>query len=156
MKRLTAALVGVLILATAGISRGADHAGHGAHGVGNVAHQEVVDGVKATFTIQTMAEAMREMGMELPKGVKETHHLSVSFTDVKSGRQLTDGSAAVKLQYPDGSTVTKELSGMKGHFGADLEMAKEGRYGVMSRFILADGKTRQVRFWYTVKKGVRR
>lgn len=147
-------LAGVLFLATVAVA--ADHAGHGAHGGGKgVAHEEVVDGVKATFTIQTMADAMKEMGMEMPKGVKETHHLSVAFTDLKSRKSITEGSVAVKVQRPDGSTETKELSGMKGHFGADFEMGKGGKYGVMSRFILSDGKTRQVKFWYTVKGGER-
>ena len=37
-------------------------------------HQEVVDGVKATFNVKTMEAAMKEMGMAMPKGVKETHH----------------------------------------------------------------------------------
>ena len=43
------------------------------------------------------------------------------------------------------------MMGMEGHFGADLEMSKKGKYGVMSKFILKDGKTRSAKFWYTVK-----
>jgi len=156
MGRVMSALL-VAVLSMGGtLSFAADHGSHGSHGsAGGVAHEEVVEGVKATFTIQTMADAMKEMGMEMPKGVKETHHVSVSFTDLKSRKKLTSGTVAVKVQRPDGSTVTRELSGMKGHFGADFEMEKEGRYGIMSRFILEDGKTRQVKFWYTVKGGKR-
>ena len=62
------------------------------------AHEEVIDGVKATFTVQTMADAMKAMGMEMPKGVKETHHLSVAFKDVKSGKALTEGEVKVKVR----------------------------------------------------------
>jgi hypothetical protein len=40
---------------------------------------------------------------------------------------------------------------MHGHFGADFNMSKKGKYGVMSKFKLADGKVRQAKFWYTVK-----
>jgi hypothetical protein len=89
--------------------------------------------------------------MELPKGMKETHHISVEFKDVKSGKALTEGEARMKLQNPDKAEQTKDLVAMQGHFGADFEMSKKGRYGVMSKFVLKDGKVRQAKFWYTVK-----
>lgn len=129
----------------------ADHSGHGAEHRSTAAHEEVVDGVKATFTIQTMADAMKAMGMEMPKGVKETHHISVAFKDAKSGKALTDGTVAVKVQYPDKTAETKDLTGMHGHFGADFAFSKSGKYGVMCKFQLKDGKTRQAKFWYQVK-----
>jgi len=47
--------------------------------------------------------------------------------------------------------MTKDLMGMQGHFGADVQMGKKGKYGVMSKFKLKDGKVRQAKFWYTVK-----
>lgn len=128
-----------------------EHSGHAMEHKTNVAHEEVVDGVKATFSVQTMADAMKDMGMEMPQGVKETHHISVSFKDTKSGKMLTDGSATVKVQNPDKSTQVKELMGMQGHFGADFELSKKGKYGVMCKFQLKDGKTRQAKFWYQVK-----
>lgn len=83
--------------------------------------------------------------------MKETHHISVSFKDVKSGKALTDGSVMVKVQNPDKSAQTKELMGMQGHFGADFELSQKGKYGVMCKFQLKDGKTRQAKFWYTVR-----
>ena len=131
-----------------------DHGGmnmdHGAM-KGGVAHEEVVEGVKATFKVTTMKEAMKEMNMEMPKGVKETHHISVSFTDAKTGKPLTDGQVKMKVMGPDKGEQTKEMMGMHGHFGADFDLAKKGKYGVMSKFILKDGKTRSAKFWYTVK-----
>jgi len=129
-----------------------DHSGHGMeHKTATAAHEEVVDGVKATFNVQTMAAAMKEMGMEMPKGVKETHHVSVTFKDAKSGNALTEGTVMIKVQNPDKSTQTKDLMGMHGHFGADFELSKSGKYGVMCKFQLKDGKTRQAKFWYQVK-----
>jgi len=128
-----------------------DHGDHSMMEMGDVAHQEVVDGVKATFTVQTMADAMKVMDMEMPKGVKETHHISLALKDVKSGKALTEGEATVKLQGPDKKEQTMELMGMHGHFGADFNMSKKGKYGVMCKFKTADGKVRQSKFWYTVK-----
>lgn len=151
MKKLVLAIAAILALSapTAFAAEHDMHAGHAA--MGGAAHEEVIDGIKATFNVQTMAAAMKDMGMEMPKGVKETHHISVSFKDVKSGKALTEGEVKVKVQSPDKSDQSKDLMGMHGHFGADFVMSKKGKYGVMSKFKLADGKVRQAKFWYTVK-----
>jgi len=151
MKKLVLAIAAILALsAPIAFAAGHDmHTGHAA--MGGAAHEEVIDGIKATFNVQTMADAMKDMGMEMPTGVKETHHISVSFKDVKSGRALTEGEVKVKLQAPDKSDQSKDLMGMHGHFGADFVMSRKGKYGVMSKFKLADGKVRQAKFWYTVK-----
>ena len=132
----------------------ADHGGHGmGHGEhkGDVAHEEVVDGVKATFKVMSMKEHMKAMKLEMPKGMKETHHIAVEFKDVKTGKALTVGDVAVKVQNPDKSDQTRNLMGMQGHFGADFDLSKKGKYGVMCKFKLADGKVRNAKFWYTVK-----
>jgi len=154
MKKLILVTVAVLAL-SAPAAFAADHEGHDMHGghaaMGGAAHEEVLDGVKATFTVQTMADAMKDMGMEMPKGVKETHHISLNLKDVKSGKALTEGEATVKVQGPDKKDQTKELMGMHGHFGADFIMGSKGKYGVMCKFKTADGKVRQAKFWYLVK-----
>ena len=133
-----------------------DHTGHGMnygnYTPGKSAHQEVVEGVKATFNVQTMKDAMKSMGMEMPKGVKETHHISVSFNDTKTGKAITTGEVTVKVQAPDKSEQTKELSAMHGHFGADFELAKKGKYGVMCKFKLPDNKVRSSKFRYEVSE----
>jgi hypothetical protein len=134
-----------------------DHSGmkmeHGEHMMdkGSLAHEEVVDGVKATFKVISMKEHMKAMKMELPKELKETHHIMVEFKDAKSGKALTEGDVKVKLQAPDKSEQTKDLMGMEGHFGADYDLSRKGKYGVMAKFKLADGKVRSAKFWYTVK-----
>lgn len=113
--------------------------------MGKLAHEEVVDGVKATFNVIDIKAKMAEMGM------KETHHIMVVFTDVKSGKQLGEGEVKVKVQGPDKSEQLKDLMGMEGGFGADFTMPKKGKYGVMVKFQLKDGKVRSSKFWYTVK-----
>ena len=127
------------------------HDDHSMMEMGDVAHQEVVDGVKAVFKVLSMKEHMKAMKMEMPKDVKETHHIMVEFKDAKSGKALTEGAVTVKVQNPDKSDQTKELMGMQGHFGADFDLAKKGKYGVMCKFQLKDGKVRSAKFWYTVK-----
>ena len=153
MKKLLLSTAALLALAApaafAAENAGHDHSKHAA--MGGPAHAEVVDGVKATFTIQTMADAMKAMGMKMPKGVKETHHISLTLIDMKNGKALAEGEVKVKVQAPDKKEQTKDMVGMRGHFGADFEMAKKGKYGVMGKFKTEDGKVRQAKFWYTVK-----
>jgi hypothetical protein len=151
MKKLIAVTAAILALSYPLSVLAMDHSGHAMEHKSTAAHEEVVDGVKATFNVQTMVDAMRGMGMEMPKGMKETHHISVSFKDAKSGKALTEGSVTIKVQNPDKSAQTKELMGMQGHFGADFELSKSGKYGVMCKFQLKDGNVRNAKFWYTVK-----
>lgn len=157
MKKAALIIAAALALSAPLASFAMDHESmkmeHGGHMMdkGSLAHEEVVDGVKATFKVISMAEHMKAMKMEMPKGMKETHHLMVEFKDAKSGKALTEGEVKIKVQGPDKSEQTKDLMGMEGHFGADFVMAKKGKYGVMAKFKLKDGKVRSAKFWYTVK-----
>jgi hypothetical protein len=119
--------------------------GSGMMAMGNLAHEEVVDGVKTTFKIIDIKAKMKEMGM------KETHHIMVVFTDAKSGGKLSEGVVTVKVMGPDKKEQVKDLMGMEGGFGSDFTMPEKGKYGVMTKFKLADGKVRNVKFWYTVR-----
>ena len=156
MKRITVLIAALFALTSPMASFAAmDHGDHGSmdmgHGghQGDVAYAEVVDGVKAAFKIISMKE--------MPAGMKETHHLMVVFTDAKSGKNLSEGDVKVKIQGPDKTEQTKDLMGMPGMsgmgagFGADVVMVKKGKYGVMCKFQLKDGKVRSAKFWYTVK-----
>lgn len=157
MKKSTVVIALTLMALSAPAAFAADQ-GHAGHDMSKqtdmkagVAYEQTISGVKAVFTVQTMADAMKAMGMEMPKGVKETHHISVSFVDAKTGKAITAGEVKLKVQSPDKTAVTKDLMAMHGHFGADFVMAKKGKYGVMSRFRVKDGKVREAKFWYEVK-----
>jgi len=43
----------------------------------------------------SMKEHMKAMDMEMPKEMKETHHIAVEFKDAKSGKALTEGEVKV-------------------------------------------------------------
>jgi hypothetical protein len=154
MNKMTLLIAAVLALSAPLAVRAMDHGSmkmdHGTH-QGDVAHEEVVDGVKATFRVMSMKEHMKAMDMEMPKEMKETHHIAVEFKDAKSGKALTEGDVKVKVQNPDKSDQSKALMGMQGHFGADFDLSRKGKYGVMCKFQLKDGKVRNAKFWYTAK-----
>ena len=118
---------------------------HKGMSMGKMAHEEVVDGVKASFDVQDVSKKMKEMGM------KETHHIMVMFTDAKTKKSLGGGEAKIKIIAPDKTEQTKDLMVMEGGFGSDFTMPAKGKYGVMCKFQLQDGKVRNAKFWYTVK-----
>ncbi len=153
MKKIVLIFAAILALAAPAAFAAMDHGSmkmeHGGHG--DVAHEEVVDGVKVTFKVMSMKEHMKGMDMEMPSDMKETHHIAIEFKDAKTGKALTEGEVKVKIQNPDKTDQSKDLMGMKGHFGADFDLSKKGKYGVMSKFQLKDGKVRSAKFWYTVK-----
>lgn len=148
MKKMTV-LIAALFALAAPVSSFADmdHASMeqgGMMSMGKLAHEEVVDGIKATFRIIDIKAKMEKMGM------METHHIMVVFRDAKSGRQLNEAAVKVKVMGPDKSEQMKDLMGMQGGFGSDFIMPKKGKYGVMCKFQQQDGKTRSSKFWYTV------
>lgn len=148
MKKLTALfVVATFALAVpAFAAMDMDHMDHGGMmSMGKTAHEEVVDGVKATFNVIDIQKKMKEMGM------KETHHIMVVFTDAKSGKKLSTGEVKMKVVDPDKKEQVKDLMGMEGGFGSDFTMPEKGKYGIMAKFKLKDGKVRTSKFWYTVK-----
>src|SRR5450759_4266097 len=125
MKKMTALIAAVLAVSAPLAALAMDHDSmpmdhgsmkmeHAGHMMGNVVHEEVVDGVKATFSVIDIKAKMKEMGM------KETHHIMVMFTDAKSGKPLGEGEVTVKVQGPDKAEQVKELMGMESGFGADF------------------------------------
>ena len=157
MKKMTVLIAAVFALSVPLAALAMDH-DHGSmsmeHGgnmmdKGKPVHEEVVDGVKVTFKVMSMKEQMKDI--EMPKEMKETHHLMVEFKDVKTGKSLTEGEVKVKIQGPDKAEQTKDLMAMEGHFGSDFDLSKKGKYGVMAKFKLKDGKVKSSKFWYSIK-----
>jgi len=117
----------------------------------DVIHEEVVDEVRTTVKLTGMKEYMKSLDMKIPKGMKETHHISVEFRDAKTGKVLPSGEVKVKVMNPDKSDQIKDLKALQGHFEGDFELSQKGKYAFMCRFLLNEGKVRSVRFSYSVK-----
>lgn len=107
---------------------------------------QTVDGVKVFLHLKDVRVAMAKLGMET------THHFMVAFVDTQTGRQVSEGSAAVKIKAPSGKeSEPVELIGMVGHFGADVVLADKGKYLFKIGTRLADGKKRQFEFKYNLR-----
>ncbi len=124
-----------------------DHSG--TMSMGTMIHSETVDGVKVTFSLIDLKERMK--GTAMPAGMKDTHHLMIMFSDAKNGKKLSEGQVKVKIAGPDKTEQIKTMMGMSGGFGSDVNLSKKGKYGIMTKFMLKDGKVMSSKFWYEVK-----
>ena len=83
---------------------------------------QTVAGVKAMAHVKDVRKAMAKVGL------KQTHHLMILFENVKTGKPIRQGTAAVKVKDPSGAvSATIQLGGMGGPFGVDLTLPKPGR-----------------------------
>ena len=65
---------------------------------GKVVHEAVVQGVRAVFSMINIREALK--GMQLPEGMKDTHHFKVVLTDAVKGTPFIEGVVTVKVLGP--------------------------------------------------------
>jgi len=101
------------------------------------------DGVMAVPHLADVREAMAKHGM------KETHHLMVMFTDVKTGKPLIEGTVAVKVTDPAGFKIEPKMMMLMGDgFGTDISLAAPGKYTLEVGTKLADAKKRVFIFTY--------
>ncbi|QXE92669.1 hypothetical protein KP001_09170 [Geomonas subterranea] len=120
-------------------------------GKGALDYQETIGNLRVTFKFVSMKEHMQAAGIEMPKDMKETHHLKVDFLDAKTGKPFTEGEVKVKVQGPDKVAQVKDLVAMNNRFCSDLDLSKKGKYGVMTKFQLKGREVQSIKFWYTVK-----
>jgi hypothetical protein len=125
-------------VAAAGKGHGSTHGTHGAgsmegHGTMKMG-DKVFDGMIGPWHGEARLVDMKaqlEMAKVSPKvmaAMKHTHHLSVSLEDPATKAAVTEGTGTVTLAGPGGAPVTYELTGMQGHFGADVTLDKPGEY----------------------------
>lgn len=104
---------------------------------------QVIKGVKGMAHIKKSSEAMANMGMQT------THHLMLMFVDEATGEPVESGTVAVKITNPDAKVSNPiELTGMNGHFGADIVLDMKGEYHFRLGTKLADGEPRKFHFHY--------
>lgn len=154
-----AALLLALSLPFSAMAMSHEHSGHGSkkmdHGAhaGAAGHENMVmvgddteDGVKGSAHLNDVAAAMKKAGQNF------THHFMVIFADQKTGKQITEGQAALKVTGPDGKTSEPvKLIAMDGHFGADIVMSQKGNYKFEVGTKLPDGKKRTFEFKQVLK-----
>ena len=82
--------------------------------------------------------------------MKNTHHVAISLTDPATKKPVTEGKGTVTVTGPDNKTVTADLTGMQGHFGADVNLPAPGMY-IFQVEVESGGKKESASFHHMVK-----
>ncbi|MEJ2199796.1 MAG: hypothetical protein P8X63_02095 [Desulfuromonadaceae bacterium] len=107
--------------------------------------EQVEEGVKAMVHLKDVRKVMAGMGMN------HSHHLMVMFVHASTDKPITEGKVAVKIVEPSGKErKAVALTGMQGHFGADVSLNAPGLYVIKVGTLLPDGKRRQYAFSYSL------
>jgi len=171
----TAACVGVLMLmALPGISAAAEHGGmggmqHGAssdhggmkmddHGqsaghdmakMGDKAFSGKIGSWKGDARIMDMKAHLEASGMKAQGAMPNSHHIALTLTDAAK-KPVTEGKGTVTVTGPDKKETKAEFMVMQGHFGADVNLPKPGKYTFKAE-IESGGQKGSATFSYTVK-----
>src|SRR5512134_2286899 len=80
--------------------------------------------------MQAHMEKAKGSGMKMEGMMKNTHHVMVSLSDPKTKKPLavTEGKGTGTVVGPDKKEEKADLMVLEGHFGADVNLPKPGKY----------------------------
>ena len=96
------------------------------------------------------ASEVRVVDMRAHGATKNTHHVAIVVTDPAAKAPITEGKGSVTVTGPDKVRTKSDLMAMQGHFGADVNLPKPGKYAIDVE-IESGGKKGNAAFFYTVK-----
>lgn len=150
-----------LTAAAAGMEHGSMPAGHG--GGSGAAHGGMTMGEKIfagrigpwlgearLVDMKAQMEKSMAAGMKMEGGMANSHHIAVTVTDPATKKAVVEGKGTVHVAGPDKKPVLSELMAMQGHFGADVNLPKPGKY-TFKVFIESGDRKGAATFTHTVK-----
>ncbi len=117
-----------------------EHGKGGGEMMGRPIHTSEVDGYTFTYRLIDMKKKMEMMkGMDMKgmdHGKMKSHHLMVFLTG-PDGKPVTDAKVGFKVA---GAGVTQKTMcmGMKGGFGADVDLPSTGTYTVKAKAVVGE------------------
>jgi hypothetical protein len=73
-------------------------------------------------------EKAKASGMKMEGMAMKSHHIAVDLTDPKTKKPVTEGKGTVTVIGPDKKEEKSDFMVMEGHFGADINLPKPGKY----------------------------
>jgi len=134
----------LMLMALAGISAAAEQGG-----MGGMQHGGKVGPWTGDARIMDMKAHMAASGMTAQGAMPNSHHLALTLTDAAK-KPMTEGKGTVTVTGPDKKETKAEFMVMQGHFGADVNLPKPGKY-TFKTDIESGGKKGSATFPYTVK-----
>ena len=100
--------------------------------------------------IMDMKAHLESSGMKVQGAMPNSHHIAVSVTDPKTKSAVAGGTGTVTVTGPDKVQAKAEFMFMQGHFGADVNLPKPGKYAFRVE-IESGGQKGSASFSYTRK-----
>ncbi|MBM2828444.1 MAG: hypothetical protein HW408_976 [Actinobacteria bacterium] len=72
-------------------------------------------------------EKAKASGMKM-EGTMKSHHFELFLADPKTKKAVTEGKGTVTVIGPDKKEEKSDFMVMEGHFGADVNLPKPGKY----------------------------
>lgn len=97
-------------------------------------------------------EKAKASGMKMEGMMMKSHHVALHLTDpaTKKPVVVTEGKGTVTVIGPDKKEETSNFMVMDGHFGADVNLPKPGKYTFKTE-VETGGKKGSATFSYTLK-----
>jgi len=126
-----------------------DSGGHDMAKMGDKAFSGKVGPWTGDARIMDMKAHMAASGMKAQGAMPNSHHLAVTLTDAAK-KSVTEGKGTVTVTGPDKKETMAEFMVMQGHFGADVNLPKPGKYTFKTE-IESGGRKGSATFSYTLK-----
>lgn len=95
-------------------------------------------------------EKAKASGMKMEGMATKSHHIAVDLTDPKTKKPVSEGKGTVTVIGPDKKEEKSDFMVMEGHFGADVNLPKPGKY-TFKTAVETGGEKGSATFSYTVK-----
>jgi len=132
---------------------GMQHGGSGGHDMtkmGDKAFSGRIGPWKGEARIMDMKAHLEASGMKAQGAMPNSHHIAFTLTDARSAAPVTEGKGTVTVTGPDKKASKAEFMAMQGHFGADVNLPKPGKYAFKVE-IESGGKKGSATFSHTAK-----
>ena len=104
---------------------------------------------KGDARIMDVKAHVEASGMKAQGAMPNSHHIAFTLTDAAK-KPVTEGKGTVSVTGPDKKETKAEFMVMQGHFGADVNLPKPGKYTFKAQ-IESGGKKGSATFSYTLK-----
>jgi hypothetical protein len=123
--------------------------GHDMTTTGDKAFSGKIGPWKGEARVMDMKAHMAASGMKTQGAMPNSHHIAFTLTDAAK-KPVTEGKGTVTVTGPDKKETKAEFMAMQGHFGADVNLPKPGKYTFKAE-IESGGKNGSATFPYTLK-----
>jgi len=123
--------------------------GHDMMQMGDKAFSGKIGPWEGTARIIDMKAHLEASGMKAQGAMPNSHHIAFTLTD-EAKKPVTEGKGTVTVTGPDKKTATSDFTVMQGHFGADVNLPKPGKYTFKAE-IESGRKKGSATFSYTLK-----